>query len=83
MIACVGTSSIGREVAFADLLAARRGLERDDLHVERVVEVGDRRIVEREVAVLADAAAAEVERMRAEQRGVAVAPPPARRRCRR
>ena len=53
-----------REVPFADLLAARRGLERDDLHVDGIVEVGDGRIVEREVPVLADPAAAQVERMR-------------------
>ena len=60
------------EVALGHLLAAGSGLERDDLDVERIVEVGDRRIVEREMPVLADAAAAQVERVRAQEVGVAL-----------
>ena len=71
VIACVGTSSMVAKWPSRDLLAARRRLERDDLDVERIVEVGDRRVVEREVAVLADPAAAQVERVRAQEVGVA------------
>ena len=41
----VGTAST-REVALVDLLASARTVELDDLHVERVVEVGHRGIVE-------------------------------------
>ena len=61
------------EVALAHLLATARVVELHHLDVERVVEVGDGRVVEREVPVLADAEAAEVERMVAEQRGVPLA----------
>ncbi len=56
-----------REVPLPHLLAPRRELERDDLDVAGIVEVRDGRIVEREVTVLPDAAAAEVQRMRPEQ----------------
>ena len=60
-----------REVTLPHLLAARRRVERDDLHRFRIVEVGDGGIVEREVTVLPYAGTAQVERMRGEQHGVA------------
>ena len=55
------------EVPFLHLLAARSNVEGDDFDVERVGEVGDGRVVEREVAVLAEPAAREIERMRLQQ----------------
>ena len=64
VMACVGTVVDVGEVAFAHLLLTAGGVELHDLHVERVVEVGDGRVVEREVPVLADAEAAEIERVR-------------------
>ncbi len=70
VIAWGGTVRRPREVALPHLLAAARLVEGDDLHVERVVEVSDRGVVEGEVAVLADAEAAEVERRRGEERRV-------------
>ena len=63
VMACAGTSAVGGEVALVDLLAPAGGVELDHLHVERVVEVGHRRVVEGQVAVLADAQAAQVERV--------------------
>ena len=56
-----GTSDSVGEVTLADLLATAGPVEHHHLDVERVVEVGDRRVVEREMAVLADPEAAEVE----------------------
>ena len=64
VMACVRHGVDVGEVTFADLLPTAGGVELHDLHVERVVEVGDGRVVEREVPVLADAEAAEVERVR-------------------
>jgi len=60
------------KVAFADLLTSARVVELHHFHVERIVEVGDRRVVEREMAVLADAEAAQVERIAVQQLGVAL-----------
>ena len=60
-----------REVPLPHLLLLAAVVELDDLHDERIVEVGDRRIVEREVTVLADAEAAHVDRMVDEQLRVA------------
>ena len=57
----------GREVAFAHLLELAAIVELDDLDDERVVEVGDRRVVEREVPVLADTEAAEIDRVLLDQ----------------
>ncbi len=64
---------VGREVALADLLGSAVGVEAHLLHVEGVLEVGGGRVVEREVAVLADPEAAEVEGVGGQQCGVAVA----------
>ena len=61
------------EVTLPHLLAPAGVVELDDLHVGGIVEVGDRRVVEREVAVLTDPETAEVERMRPQQRCVPVA----------
>ena len=61
------------EVSFADLLAPARVVELHDLDVEGIGEVGDGRVVERQVTVLADAEAAQVERVGTKQHGVAVA----------
>ena len=52
-----------REMALVHLLSPACDVELDHLHIDRVVEIGHRRVVEREVAVLADAQAAQVERM--------------------
>ena len=59
------------ERAVADLLAPARVVDLDRLDRQRVVEVGDVRIVEREVAVLADADQREVDPAVGEQRAVA------------
>ena len=56
------------EVPLAHLLAPRTFVQRDGLDPDRVVEIGEGRIVERQVAVLADAAGAEVGRVGAQQR---------------
>ena len=69
----VGHVGLGGEVALVDLLAPAGLVQRHHLHIERVVEVGDRRVVEGQVPVLADAQAAEVERKLAQQFGVASA----------
>ncbi len=63
VMACAGHGVEVGEVALVDLLAPAGLVELDHLHVERVVEVGHRRIVEGEVAVLADAETAQVERV--------------------
>ena len=55
-------------MALPDLLAPRGKLQRHNLDVTRVGEVGNRRIIEREVTVLPDTATAQVQRMRAQQR---------------
>ena len=59
----LGTAVDVGEVALVHLLEPARPIELDDLHVEGVVEVGDGRVVEGQMAVLADAEAAEVERV--------------------
>ena len=63
VMARAGTSASVGEVALVDLLAAARRVELDHLDVQRVVEVGHRRVVEGQVAVLADPEAAQVERV--------------------
>ena len=60
-----------REAAVVHLLAPARVVERHDLHARRVGEVRHRRVVERQVAVLADAEADEVDRRRRQQGRVA------------
>ena len=62
-----------REVAFVDLLAPAWTVELDHLHVQRVVKVGDWRIVEGQVPVLADTETTQVERMCDQERCVPVA----------
>ena len=52
------------EVTFIDLLLAAGEVELDELHEAFVLEIGDRRIVEGDVAVLTDAEAAEVDFLR-------------------
>ena len=59
------------EVALPYLLTPGRVLEVDHLDGFGIVEVGDRWIVEREMAVLADTRATEIEWVRGEQVGVA------------
>ena len=66
------------KVALTHLLATARVVELHHLHVERVFEVGDGRVVEREVSVLADAETTEVESVDAEQRRVPFALAPRR-----
>ncbi len=51
------------EAAVVELLATARGVEPDHLDQDRVEEVGDRRVVERQVAVLADSGADDVGRL--------------------
>ena len=60
---------VGRlcEAAVVELLGAAGRVEPDHLDEHRVEEVGDRRIVERQVAVLADAGADDVGRLGLEQ----------------
>ena len=72
VIACVGTSSTVAKCPSATCWRRDAGSSATIFTSSGIVEVGDGRIVEREVAVLADPAAAQVERMRAQQRGVAV-----------
>ena len=60
-------------MALVDLLQAAGRVELDHLDVERVVEVGDRRVVERQMPVLTDAEAAQVEWVPAQEPRVAVA----------
>ena len=55
------------EVALVHLLEPAVPVELDHLHVEGVVEVGDGRVVEGEMAVLPDAEAAQVEGVGLEQ----------------
>src|SRR5579884_2398942 len=62
-----------RKMAVADLLHAAGCVELRDFDGARVFEIGDRRIVEGYVAVFADAEAAEVNRLRAQQGGVTIA----------
>jgi len=52
------------EVAFADLLLTRYVVEPDLADPPRIVEVGDERLVERQVAVLADPHQHEIDRCR-------------------
>ena len=63
----------GREATIINLLPAAGLVEFHDFHQLRILEISHRRIVEREVPVLADAEADEVRRRRREQRGVAPA----------
>jgi hypothetical protein len=65
-----GRRQVG-EVALVDLLLPAGRVELDHLDVERVVEVGHRGVVEGQVPVLADAQAAQVERVAPQQVGVA------------
>ena len=51
------------EVTLAHLLTSAGVVELDLLHVDGIVEVGNRWIIEREVTVLADPEAAEIEWM--------------------
>ncbi len=73
VIACPGTSASGLQMPLVDLLSAARRVELDHLDVQRVVEVGDTWVVEGQVAVLADAETAEVERVRGQQFAVVLA----------
>ena len=82
MIACVGTSSIVAKWPSPTCWRRDAGSSATIFTSRGIVEVGDGRIVEREVPVLADAAAAQIERVRAQQRRVAVGLGLARRRCR-
>ena len=62
-----------REVTFVHLLLTAGQVELDDLHQTLVLEVGDRRIVEGDVAILTDAEAAEVDFLCVQEGGVAFA----------
>ena len=63
----------GGKTAIVDLLAAARIVELDRLDRQWVVKVGDGRIVEREVAVLTDAEADDVDRSLAQQLSISAA----------
>lgn len=60
----------GGEAAFADLLLAAGAVELNQFDGARVVEVGDGRVVEGDMAVLADAETAEVDGLCPQQFGV-------------
>jgi hypothetical protein len=69
----VGEPRDGIEVwegAFADLLLAAGFVELDQFDRVRIVEVGDGRIVEGEVSVLADTEATEIDGLGAEERSI-------------
>ena len=63
----------GREMALAMLLLSAGVIELDDLHHFRVIQVCDGRIIKRNMPVLAHAEAAEINRLRRQQIGVAAA----------
>ena len=73
VMAWVGTASRSGKWPSLTCWRAAGRLELDHLDVERVVEVGHRRVVEGQVPVLADAEAAQVERVLPQQVGVAAA----------
>src|SRR3954463_11200833 len=61
------------KMAFADLLLPARNVELNELHLVRIIEPRNWRIVESKVAIFANTQATEVDRLRLEKFGIPAA----------